>query len=103
MLNTEVSRLLGLIRDSLMQSALALLAGSVLSFFLVPKQTQIMVEDNVPAQLMTLGGKDNPKLVYVSTKKRKINILPTLLSAAAAIAAAVIKIKYDNDNKIISD
>ena len=103
MLNTEVSRLLGMIRDSLLQSALALTAASVLSFFLVPKQTEVIVDNGLPVQMMTLGGKDNPKAVYISTKKRKINPMPALLSVGAAVAAAVIKIKYDNDNNIISD
>ncbi|MBQ8827301.1 MAG: hypothetical protein IJ007_09425 [Oscillospiraceae bacterium] len=103
MLQTETSKLLGIIRDSLIQSSIALAAASILSFFLVPKQTQIVVDDDVPAQLLTLGGKDNPKVVYVSTKKRSINPLPAVLAIAAAVAAAVIKYKYDADNGIISD
>lgn len=103
MLNTEVSRLLGLIRDALLQSAVALIAASVLSFFLVPKQTEVIVDNGIPVQMMTLGGKDNPKAVYISTKKRKINPLPALFSIGAAAAAAIFKIKFDNDNNIISD
>lgn len=103
MLQTETSKLLGIIRDSLIQSSIALAAASILSFFLVPKQTQIVVDDDVPAQLLTLGGKDNPKVVYVSTKKRSINPIPALLAIAAAAAAAFIKHKYDTDNGIISD
>lgn len=101
MLNTEVSRLLGVIRDSMIQSALALTAASVLSFLLVPKQTEVVVDNDIPVQVMTLGGKNNPKAVYVSTKKHKLNPFPSLFAIAAAVAAAVIKMKYDSDNKII--
>ena len=103
MLKTEISNYLGIIRDSMIQSSIALAAASVLSFFLVPKQTQIVVDDDVPAQLITLGGKDNPQVVYVSTKKRKINPFPALIAIAAAAAAAFIKYKYDTENGIISE
>ena len=52
------------------------------------KSTEIIIDGDLPASLVTLGGKDNPKAVFISNKKHNIHIAPALIYALGAFAAA---------------
>ena len=65
-------------------SAAASLLAQLANAVFLPKKTEITVEGDVPAQLITLGKKNNPKAVYISTKKSRMNLMPALVLAASA-------------------
>ena len=98
----EILRIMGEIRNTFARSAVMMLIGALASHFLLPKPTKIIVDEGVPAQLVTLGKEGNPKAVYVTNKEHKLNLLPTVLMAAAAAAMIILKRKYDKENNIIS-
>lgn len=98
-MENNISEMLGQLRDTLFKSTAAMLVSSILSFIIAPRQTKITVDGGVPAQLVVLGKKDDPKAVYVSTKKHSVNILPTLLMLAAAVGMCFVKQRYDDMNK----
>lgn len=97
-MENNISDLLGQLRDTLFKSTAAMLASSILTFILAPRQTRITVDGGIPANLVVLGKKDDPKAVYVSTKKHSLNILPTLLLLAAAVGMCFVKQRYDDLN-----
>lgn len=99
-METNISEMLRQLRDALFKSTAVMLVSSILSFIIAPRQTKITVDGGVPAQLMVLGKKDDPKAVYVSTKKHSVNIMPTLLMLAAAVGMCFVKQHYDDLNKI---
>lgn len=99
-METNISELLGQLRDALFKSTAAMLISSILSFIIAPRQTKITVDGGIPAQLMVLGKKDDPKAVYVSTKKHSVNILPTLIMLAAAVGMCFVKQRYDELNNL---
>ena len=63
------------------------------------KFTEIRIDGELPAQLLTLGGKDNPQAVYITNKKKSIHIAPALLYGLAAAAAAAYLGRTENKGK----
>lgn len=94
----NISEMLGELRDNLLRGSLVMLAAGILSRIFSPKPTKITVQEGVPAELYVLGKKDNPKAVYVSTKKYRVNLFPPFLMLVAGIAAAVFKQKFDENS-----
>ncbi len=91
----NMSEMLGELRNTFLKGAAAMLVSSIITRLFAPKQTTIVVDDGIPTELYTLGKKDNPKAVYLSTKKHKINLVPTVLFLIAAIASSVLKSKIE--------
>lgn len=46
------------------------------------RPTKIVVEDGIPAALYTIGSKDGPKAVYVSSKRSKADWRPVIFFGA---------------------
>lgn len=97
----NISQTLGEVRNALFRSAAIMLVTAVLARLFLPKPTTIVVDEGIPAQLFTLGKSDNPKAVYVTTKKNRTNILPAVFTGAAAAIVAAAKKQYDSDNGVI--
>ncbi|MCD7731631.1 MAG: hypothetical protein LUI05_09090 [Oscillospiraceae bacterium] len=97
-----ISQALGDLKTTLLQGAAAALVSAVLAKILLPKPTKIIIDEGIPAELVTIGKKDNPKAVYVSSKKHSANIAPAVILAAAAVAVSAFKKRYDEDNNIIN-
>lgn len=98
----NISQTLGELKTALFRSAAVMLVTAVLAKLFLPKPTEIVIDEGIPAELITIGKKDNPKAVYVTTKKHRVNVIPALLMAAAAAVVAAVKKQYDSDNGIIS-
>lgn len=92
------SQLLDEIKNTLFKGSLAMLASAVISRLLAPKRTEIIVDNDVPAELYTVGQKDGPKAVYVTTKKHSVNLVPTILMLLAGILVWYIKKCYDESH-----
>ena len=83
-MNKEIMDFIKSVRDSLLSLSIVLVVYGIIERFFLPKQTKIIVDDGVPAELTVLGKKDNPKVVYVSNKKHKVNFrgaLPLIIMA----------------------
>ncbi len=97
----EISRFMGELRSTFVKSALMALIGAAAARIFMPKPTEIIVDEGIQAQLVTIGKSGNPKAVYITNKEHKINLLPAFLMAAAAVAMTIVKDKYDKENNII--
>lgn len=98
----NISQTLGELKAALFRSAAIMLVTAVLAKLFLPKPTTIVIDEGIPAELYTVGKKGNPKAVYVTTKKHRVNVIPAVLMAAAAAVVAVVKKQYDSDNGIIN-
>lgn len=54
------------------------LSGVLLKKLVSVRPTEILVEDGVPAALYTIGSKDSPRAVYVSSKKYQTDWKPVI-------------------------
>ena len=81
-------------------SAAASLLTQITNALFLPKKTEIIVEGDIPAQLVTLGKNGNPKAVYVSSKKGKMDLMPAILMALAAFAVHKALESEDKDTNI---
>lgn len=73
------------------------LGGVVLSTLVNPQPTKIVVENGVPANIYTVGGKDAPRAVYVSSKPVRADWKPVLFFGAV-FAACKFFLEYREDN-----
>ncbi|MGN0666907.1 MAG: hypothetical protein ACI4KF_10325 [Huintestinicola sp.] len=57
---------------------MAVLSEVVLKGIINARPTKIVVENGIPAALYTIGEKDGPRAVYVSSRREKINLTPVI-------------------------
>ncbi|MBQ8568907.1 MAG: hypothetical protein IJ446_06795 [Oscillospiraceae bacterium] len=92
-----------MMRTALESVAAASASAAIMSFIsqvlvngiFVPKKTKIVIDGDIPAELIALGGKKAPEAVFISTKKRSVNVAPALVFAAVALILR----KYLDDEK----
>ncbi len=71
--------------SALTSAAMMALSQIVRNGLLAPRSTKIEIDGNVPAEILTLKGKDGPKAVYISSKKSRVNLLPAIAVAAVGL------------------
>lgn len=99
-MNNEITNFLKSVRDSLLSISIVLVLYGLVERFLLPKQTKIIVDDGVPAELTVLGKKGNPKAVYVSSKKNRINFRGAVFFCLAANILTKLIQKYEEEHKV---
>ncbi len=99
-MNEEITNFLKSVRDSFLSISIVLVLYGFIERFLLPKQTKIVVDEGVSAELVALGKKGNPKAVYVSSKKNHLNFRGAIVFCIIAnLLTSFIK-KYEEDHKI---
>lgn len=96
----EFSNFIKSIRDSLLSLSIVLAVYGIIERLFLPKQTKIIVDDGVPAELTVLGKNGNPKAVYVSTEKHHINFRGAALLCIMAMLLNKFIQKYEEDHKV---
>lgn len=96
----EFSNLIKSIRDSLLSLSIVLAVYGIIERLFLPKQTKIIVDDGVPAELTVLGKKGNPKAVYVSTEKHHIKFRGAAILCIMAMLLNKFIQKYEEDHKV---
>lgn len=99
-MNKEIMDFIKSVRDSLLSLSLVLAVYGIVERLFLPKQTKIVVDEGVPAELTVLGKKGNPKVVYVSNKKHRVNFRGALLMGAAAVLIHKGIEKYEEEHKV---
>ena len=80
----------------------SLLTEIVVNGIFAKRSTEIIIDGELPANLLTLGGKDNPKAVYITNKKHAVRIAPALIYAlTAAVGAYWLREKKEKDFVIL--
>ena len=88
------------VRDSLLSLSVVLALYGIIERLFMPKQTKIIVDDGVPAELTVLGKKGNPKAVYVSTEKHHIKFRGAILLGVLASFLSKFIQKYEEEHKV---
>lgn len=65
-------------RSAAAACAMAFLTEVVLKGIINARPTKIVVENGIPAALYTIGEKDKPKAVYVSSRRERANLAPVI-------------------------
>ena len=95
----EFSNLIKSIRDSLLSLSIVLAVYGIIEGLFLPKQTKIIVDDGVPAELTVLGKNGNPKAVYVSTQKHHVKFRGAILLGIMAYCVNEFIKKYEEEHK----
>lgn len=98
--NDDFKRMMKTVLESV---AAASASAAVMSFItqvivnglFMPKKTKIIIDGDIPAELIALGGKKAPEAVYISSKKRSINVAPAIFFAAVAV---ILRKYLDDEN-----
>lgn len=96
----EITNLLKSTRDTVLSLSIILAVYGIVERLFMPKQTKIIVDDGVPAELTVLGKKGNPKAVYVSSKKNHINFRGAAVLSTIALLLTKFINKYEEDHKV---
>lgn len=88
------------VRDSLLSLSVVLALYGIIERLFMPKQTKIIVDDGIPAELTVLGKKGNPKAVYVSTQKHHIKFRGAILLGVLAYFLSKFIQKYEEEHKV---
>lgn len=88
------------VRDSLLSLSVVLALYGIIERLFMPKQTKIIVDDGVPAELTVLGKKGNPKAVYVSTQKHHVKFRGAILLGIMAYCINEFIKKYEEEHKV---
>lgn len=99
-MNKEIMDFIKSVRDSLLSLSLVLAVYGIIERLFLPKQTKIIVDDGVPAELTVLGKKGNPKVVYVSSKKHHVNFRAALPLCIMAMLINKGIEKYEEEHKV---
>lgn len=82
---TNIKETINEVQKYFLTMAACAFAAAVLERIFAPKQTKIVIDGDIPAQLYAIGKKGGKsKAVYVSTKKTKMRIKPAVMFLAGA-------------------
>lgn len=84
--------------SAISSAAIMALSQIVRNGILAPRTTKIEIDGKVPAELLTISGKDGPKAVYISSKKSRVNLLPAIAFAALGLIVHF-AVNQKNDDK----
>lgn len=66
-------------------AAVSLVSDVILKAIFSPKCSKVVVDKDLPAEIIAIGKNDSPATIYVSTNKRKkINLFPFVACIAIA-------------------
>lgn len=66
-------------------AAVSLVSEMLYKTLIAPRSSKVIVDKNVPAEIVAIGSNDGPTAVYVTTKKRRrINIVPAVACITVA-------------------
>jgi|GEM_PF-6965014 len=94
----EITDMIKQVRDSFLALSVVLAVYGIVERFFLPKKTEIIVEEGIPAELTVLGKKGNPKAVYVSSKKHNLNMRGALIFGLFAFLIQKVVEKLEKDD-----
>ena len=101
--NDTIKRIMRSSLENITSAALAsavicMLSEIAMKGVLAAHSREITLDGDLPAQILTLGGKDNPGTVYISSHRIRPRIGPSLMFLLAAAAAAAV-LSYEKKNE----
>ncbi len=66
-------------------AAVSIVSEVLYKTLIAPRSSKVIVDKDVPTEIVAIGSKDGPAAVYVTTKKRRrINIVPAVACITVA-------------------
>lgn len=96
----NITEMMKSVRDSFASLAIVLTVYGLVERFLLPKKTKIVVDEGIEAELVAIGKKGNPKAVYVSSKKNRINFRGAVIFSTLALVITKLIAQYEENHNI---